>query len=133
MQQLTAEDFGVLRTIGTGSWLSAGEQGRGIGTEMRAAVLHFGFEVLGAELAITGAFATNKGSISVSQKLGYLANGIRRDRVRDAAGDTVSVPASARALGRHWHAFPVDVEGFPGCESLFGLDRTGRRARERDR
>ena len=56
---------------------------------MRAAVLHFGFRVLGAELAVTGAFPANKGSIRVSEKLGYLQNGVRRDRVRGRPVDSV--------------------------------------------
>jgi len=123
VQQLTAESFSVLRTVGTGSWLSEREQGRGLGTEMRSAVLHFGFDVLGAELAITGAFATNEGSIRVSQKIGYLANGIRRDRVRDTAVDA-HLFRLPRDLWYRTTRVPVDVEGFAGCERLFGLQPT---------
>ena len=89
VQQLTAADFPVLKTFGTGSWLSLSHQGRGLGTEMRAAVLHFGFRTLAAELAVTGAFPTNEGSIRVSEKLGYLPNGVRRDRVRGRPVDAM--------------------------------------------
>ncbi len=120
VQQLTAEDFPVLRTVGTGSWLSAHRHGRGIGTEMRAAVLQFGFHTLGADLAITGAFATSHGSIRVSEKLGYLRNGVRRDRARNR-----SVDAHLFRLPReHWEASarePAQIEGFDGCERFFGL------------
>ena len=38
-QGLTAEHFGTLREVGSGSWLGRAHQGRGIGVEMRAAVL----------------------------------------------------------------------------------------------
>jgi RimJ/RimL family protein N-acetyltransferase len=40
-QELAATDFAVTREVSTGSWLGLRHQGRGIGTEMRAAVLMF--------------------------------------------------------------------------------------------
>ena len=46
----------MLRAIGTGSWLSSALHGRGIGTEMRAAVLEFAFEGLGSHEAVSGAY-----------------------------------------------------------------------------
>ena len=101
--------------------------GRGLGTEMRAAVLHFGFQVLGAELAVTGAFPTNKGSIRVSEKLGYLPNGVRRDRVRGRPVDSVLFRLP-RELWESSPAVPVEVEGFEGCERLFGLDAAAARS-----
>ncbi|MGH3584978.1 MAG: GNAT family N-acetyltransferase, partial [Pseudonocardia sp.] len=48
MQELSATDFRILREVGTGSWIGLCHQGRGIGTEMRAAVLAFAFDHLGA-------------------------------------------------------------------------------------
>ncbi len=89
---------------------------------MRAAVLHFGFRVLGAELAVTGAFPTNKGSIRVSEKIGYLPNGVRRDRVRGRPVDSVLFRLP-RELWESSSTVPVEVEGFEGCERLFGLGR----------
>jgi len=123
VQQLTADGFPLLRTFGTGSWLSLAHHGQGLGTEMRAAVLHFGFRVLGAELAVTGAFPANKGSIRVSEKLGYLRNGVRRDRVRDRQVDSVLFRLP-RDLWESSSIVPVEVDGFEGCERLFGLDST---------
>ena len=120
VQQLAAEGFPMLRTVGTGSWLSSAHQGRGTGTEMRTAVLHFAFEALGAELAVSGAFTTNGSSIRVSEKIGYLRNGVRRDSARGRAADAVLF----RLPRERWYAFdrpPVEVEGFAGCERLFGL------------
>jgi ribosomal protein S18 acetylase RimI-like enzyme len=57
--------------VTTGSWLGAAYQGRGLGTEMRAAVLTYAFEVRGASLARSGAIAGNPQSLGVSRTLGY--------------------------------------------------------------
>ena len=43
-----ATDFGIVGSVHTGSWLGRSCQGRGIGTEMRAATLHLGFAGFGA-------------------------------------------------------------------------------------
>ena len=43
-QELAATEFAVTREVATGSWLGLRHQGRGIGTEMRAAVLMFAFD-----------------------------------------------------------------------------------------
>ncbi len=56
VQDLTAHHFAILRTVGTGSWLGRRHQGRGIGREMRAAILHLAFEGLGARQATSAAF-----------------------------------------------------------------------------
>ncbi len=69
-QTRTAEDFVLLREVSTGTWLGRVFQGKGIGTEMRAAVLHLAFEGLGAEYANSGAFVDNLQSHGVSRKLG---------------------------------------------------------------
>jgi RimJ/RimL family protein N-acetyltransferase len=79
-QALLAEDFAVLREVSTGSWLGQRFHGKGIGTEMRAAVLHLAFAGLGAEYATTGAFEDNHASIAVTRKLGYHEDGITRHR-----------------------------------------------------
>jgi RimJ/RimL family protein N-acetyltransferase/predicted GNAT family acetyltransferase len=60
-----------LPEVETGSWLGAEYQGRGLGTEMRAAVLTLAFDHLGADVARSGALAGNAQSLGVSRKLGY--------------------------------------------------------------
>jgi hypothetical protein len=45
-QGIGGRDFAVLREVHTGSWLGLRYQGQGIGTQMRAAVLHLAFEGL---------------------------------------------------------------------------------------
>lgn len=77
-QDLSAYDFANRRTVNTGSWLTASVQGRGLGTEMRAGLLLFAFDVLGAEWAESGAASWNEASLNVSKKLGYELNGVTR-------------------------------------------------------
>jgi RimJ/RimL family protein N-acetyltransferase len=74
-QSINAEDFAVHRTVHTGSWLGRDHQGRGLGKEMRAAVLGFAFDGLGAQVAETSAFLDNAASNGVSRALGYRENG----------------------------------------------------------
>ena len=86
---------------------------------MRAAVLHFAFHMLGAELAITGAFATNLDRFAFREAR-LSPNGVRRDRARDSAVDSVLF----RLPRERWEASarePAQIEGFDGCERLFGL------------
>lgn len=47
VQSVAAERFAEERTVQTGSWLGAAAQGRGLGTEMRVAVLELAFGALG--------------------------------------------------------------------------------------
>ncbi len=78
VQSLGADDFPVLREVVTGSWVGLRRQGGGIGTEMRAAVLAFAFDHLGAVVARSSAFTDNHASHAVSRKLGYRPDGTFR-------------------------------------------------------
>lgn len=75
IQAIGAKQFFVRRTVDTGSWLVRRAQGKGLGTEMRAAVLHLAFAGLAAEEAHSGSFADNPASAAVSRHNGYVANG----------------------------------------------------------
>jgi RimJ/RimL family protein N-acetyltransferase len=75
VQELLAQKFPVVRTVQSGSWLGRRFQGSGIGTEMRAAVLHLAFAGLDAQRAETGAWHDNAASQAVTRKLGYEPNG----------------------------------------------------------
>lgn len=77
-QDLSATDLANRRTVGTGSWLTRRAQGSGIGTEMRAALLQFAFDHLGALWAESSAASWNEASLGVSRKLGYRLNGVSR-------------------------------------------------------
>jgi len=75
VQLLFAVNFPVSRTVETGSWLVQRAQGRGVGTEMRAAVLHLAFDGLGSVEAYSASFEDNPASQAVSRANGYEANG----------------------------------------------------------
>ncbi|MGN6752246.1 MAG: GNAT family N-acetyltransferase, partial [Intrasporangium sp.] len=74
-QTLTGVNFSTLGTVTTFSWLSAELRGRGLGLQMREAVLHLAFDGLGAQEATSDAFVDNRGSNAISQRLGYDPNG----------------------------------------------------------
>jgi RimJ/RimL family protein N-acetyltransferase len=75
VQELAAHEFAGTRSVFSGSWLTASAQGRGIGLEMRAAVLHLAFAGLGALEAVTSAWYDNPASQRVSLRLGYRQEG----------------------------------------------------------
>jgi RimJ/RimL family protein N-acetyltransferase len=110
IQDISARDFAVLREVETGSWIGQRYQGKGLGTEMRAAVLHLAFEGLGAVEAISAARNTNVASNSVSRKLGYAPDGLERWAVRGE----LTIHSRFRLERTAWSAHrtvPVTVEG----------------------
>lgn len=84
MQDSWAEEYRVLRTVQSASWLRADAQGRGYGKEQRAAMLMWAFDHFGADFAESGAYDWNEPSKRVSEALGYFQCGTRR--VTDAHG-----------------------------------------------
>lgn len=78
MQDIGAHDFTIRRTVTTGSWLSLRHHGLGLGKEMRAAVLLFAFDHLGAEVAESSAAIWNQSSLGVSRSLGYVTGSVKR-------------------------------------------------------
>lgn len=82
-QDIRASAFPDLRTVETGSWLTKAQQGHGLGKEMRAAVLLWAFDYLGAEFADTAAFEENLASQKVSEAMGYSTNGETLHRVAE--------------------------------------------------
>jgi RimJ/RimL family protein N-acetyltransferase len=119
-QGMAARDFVILREVTTGSWLGRDHHGLGIGTEMRAAVLHLAFAGLGAEYAISGAFSDNLASLAVSRKLGYAANGIDRQVSRGQPAQTMRLRLD-RQTWEATHAVPVAISGLAACLPMFGL------------
>lgn len=120
-QSIGAEQFATMRTVDTGSWLVRDVQGRGLGTEMRAAVLAFAFDTLGAEVARTQAFFDNAQSNAVSRKLGYAADGIGRLAPHGIARETQRFRMT-RAAWRSVPRPPIVVVGYDECRALFGAE-----------
>jgi RimJ/RimL family protein N-acetyltransferase len=75
MQDLIGVSFSTFGTVTSFSWLAADQRGRGLGHEMRAAILHLAFDGLGAKEAGSDAFVDNHGSNAISRDLGYEPNG----------------------------------------------------------
>ncbi len=122
-QTIGARDFAVAREVHTGSWLGARHHGKGIGTEMRAAVLQLAFAGLDAEEASSGAFDHNLASLAVSRKLGYQPDGIKRQVVRGK----LSVEHRLRLTRPDWErhrTVPVTVDGLAPCLPLMGVGPT---------
>ncbi|MCU1688924.1 MAG: GCN5-like N-acetyltransferase [Jatrophihabitantaceae bacterium] len=119
-QGMQSRDFAITREVNTGSWLGLRYQGRGIGTEMRQAVLHLAFDGLGATSAVSEAFLDNPSSLRVSRKLGYRDDGIERQAVRGKA-----VTAQRLRLDREaWEPrrrSDIDIVGLADCREMFGL------------
>jgi RimJ/RimL family protein N-acetyltransferase len=118
-QSVRGEQFRVFRTVHTGSWLGHVHQGRGLGTEMRAAVLAFAFDGLGAEVAESSAFLDNVASNRVSRRLGYEDNGRGRLAPEGVARETQLFRMTVAA----WRSRPrplVRIEGLDACRELFG-------------
>lgn len=119
-QDLFSKDFAIRRSFETGSWLGIEHHGRGIGTEMRAAVLHLGFEGLGAEVAETGAFADNPASQGVTRKLGYEPNGTFV-RARESERAEMRMFSMTRATWEARRRDDITIEGLEPCLPMLGL------------
>ncbi len=118
MQELSAGEFAVTREVHTGSWLGRRHQGRGFGTEMRAAVLLFAFDHLGATDARSGAFLDNAASLRVSDKLGYRRDGTEVYARRGARAENARLLVTPSTFRRP--AWPLAVEGAAGCLPVLG-------------
>jgi RimJ/RimL family protein N-acetyltransferase len=120
-QEINAHHFAVLREVHTGSWLGQRHQGQGIGTEMRAAVLHFAFEGLGATDAMSAAFEDNPTSRAVSRKHGYEPDGVERYAVRRKAATAQRLRLTRTAWEKH-RTVPVTIEGLEPCLPHLGVE-----------
>ncbi len=119
VQGLLADDFATLRTVRTTSWLGRAYQGRGLGAEMRAAVLHLAFAGLGAVRAESGAWHDNAASLAVSRKLGYQENGDEL-RVRGEDPDREIRLVLAREAWEQHRRPDIDLVGLDPCLAYFG-------------
>jgi RimJ/RimL family protein N-acetyltransferase len=118
VQGLGAEGFAANHVVETGSWLGRPHQRRGIGTEMRTAVLALAFEHLGAAAVTSTAFESNTASRRVSEKLGYAVVG--RNTLSPRGTPQPHLLLRLERAGWRSAPFPVEVAGLEPCLPLFG-------------
>ncbi|MET7309541.1 GNAT family N-acetyltransferase [Streptomyces sp. NPDC005134] len=118
-QDLGAADFAVTGEVSTGSWLGLAHQGQGIGTEMRAAVLHLAFAGLGARTATSSAMTDNPRSLGVSRRLGYLPDGLEVAALRGAPVTLQRLRIDRDRWAEH-RTVDVRIEGLDACRKDFG-------------
>ncbi|MGN6793027.1 MAG: GNAT family N-acetyltransferase, partial [Streptosporangiaceae bacterium] len=120
-QELEGNDFPLLRTVDTSSFLIPPVRGRGFGKQMRRAVLALAFGPMEAAAAITSAWHDNHASLGVSRALGYQPNG----ETLHAREDRADVMVHLRLRRSDWLAGELDrdieISGFDPCRFLFGL------------
>ncbi len=121
IQSIDADNFPRLRTAQTGSWLGQAHHGRGIGSEMRRAVVQFGFEVLGALAITSSAFVDNEASQRVSLAVGYEPNGRQFNAQRDRRGEQIRFLLTRERWLATRTDLPVTVTGWEPCRAQLGL------------
>ena len=120
VQDLTGVDFAALGTVETFSWLAPSARGRGIGREMRSAVLHLAFEGLGAHEAQSEAFVDNDASNNVSRALGYESNGTNWATRRGARAQLLRWKLTDRMWAKQ-RRDDIKLIGVGDCLPLLGL------------
>ncbi len=117
MQSIQAHRFRQTRTVTSGSWLGLSHQGRGIGKEMRAAVIQLAFVGLDALRCESAAFEDNLASLGVSRALGYVDNGDVIHPRRDGASRMINLVLPRDA----WTPRDdVAISGLDACRDMFG-------------
>lgn len=120
MQDLIGTDFAAYGTVETFSWLAPGLRHRGIGREMRAAILQLAFDGFGAREAGSEAFVDNRASNRVSEALGYEPNGTTWASRRGEAAQL----ARWRLTRQRWEPGrrgDIELAGVAECLPVFGL------------
>ena len=120
-QELEGNDFPLLRTVDTSSFLIPQVRGHGFGKQMRRAVLALAFGPMEAAAAITSAWHDNHASLGVSRALGYRPNG----ESLQAREERADVMVHLRLTRSDWLAGDlgrdIEIGGFDHCRFLFGL------------
>ena len=119
-EEIMADDFAIRRLIATGSWVGRAHQSRGIGKEMREAILHLAFVGLGADWVLSGALEDNLASLSVSRALGYREHG-EEMRVREGKGVRLIRMRLSREGWAEARRDDIKLENLEPCLELFGV------------
>ena len=119
VQALEGEQFPLLKTVDSFSWLSSEVRGRGLANLMRTGVLALAFEHLGAEVAVSSARTDNTPSLAVSYRMGYVENGLSRTNAPSGPFELQHVRLTREAWrdgGR-----TAEISGVEACLPWFGI------------
>jgi RimJ/RimL family protein N-acetyltransferase len=89
---------------------------------MRRAVLTLAFGELGAEWAVSSAWADNAASLGVSRALGYELNGLSRHAGEGREGVLQHVLLTRERWDAGDGSAGITIRGFDACRPMFGLD-----------
>jgi RimJ/RimL family protein N-acetyltransferase len=119
-QSIYAYNFAVTREATTGSWVTTGHRGKGIGTSMRNAILHLGFDGLGAHWMRTTVRKDNAASLAVTAKHRYAEDGLEIEVHENQA----FMMQRFRLDRETWHSTrrqPVEVHGLDDIRPFLEL------------
>jgi RimJ/RimL family protein N-acetyltransferase len=119
VQALEGEQFPLLKTVDSFSWLASDVRGRGLANLMRTAVLAFAFEHLGAEVAVSSARTDNAPSLAVSYRMGYVDNGLSRTNTPSGPFELQHVRLTREAWQEGGRT--AEISGVAACLPWFGI------------
>jgi RimJ/RimL family protein N-acetyltransferase len=119
IQALEGDEFPLLRTVDSFSWLATEVRGRGLATAMRTGVLALAFEHLGAVAAVSSARTDNAASLAVSRRLGYADNGISLTNTPTGVAELQHVRLTREAWETGQRS--ASVSGVEPCLPWFGI------------
>lgn len=119
-QGMQGQNFKTVRAVSTGSYLLPQAQGKGLGTEMRAAALHLAFAGLGALEAHSQAHVDNHASNGVSRKLGYEVTHRQGSTFGDERAEAFNL-ILRRTVWEQNRRDDIEIIGLDGCIDMFGL------------
>jgi len=119
VQALEGEQFPLLRTVDSFSWLASEARGRGLANMMRVGVLALAFDHLGAEVAVSSARTDNAPSLAVSSRMGYVDNGITRTITPTGPFELQHVLLTREAWREGGRT--AEVTGVEACLPWFGI------------
>lgn len=119
-QNITGDNFKVMRTVNSFSVLLLERHGQGLGKEMRSAVLHLAFAGLGALRAESDAFMDNDESNGVSRSLGYEPNGTMLGP-RPSGAALMQRYLLTREMWEPRRRDDVEISGLQPCLPVLGL------------
>lgn len=91
---------------------------------MRAAIVQFAFECLGASVVTSGAFTDNLASRRVSEATGYEENGTSFVIRRGQRSEQIRYLLTRERWNQTRSETPATVRGFDACRDQFELEST---------